>query len=87
MAASDDFVSSNVEIRSSTSWENWKRFNYKVLALDFSYTWVVFVLVNHTYFTGSGSFNNLDEPGLLNNLSNDVMDWKWIIISCATLVF
>ena len=40
----------------------------------FSYTWVVFVLVNHTYFTGSGSFNNLDEPGLLNNLSNDVMD-------------
>ena len=77
MSSQDDFVSSHVEITSSTYLRVTGR-NKKgliviyLLLVFFMLGWFLYLLT--ILLIGSGSFNNFDESGHLNNPRDDVMD-------------
>ena len=77
MSSQDDFVSSHVEITSSTYLRVTGR-NKKgliviyLLLVFFMLGWFLYLFT--ILLIGSGSFNNLDESGHLNNPRDDVMD-------------
>ena len=77
MSPPDDFVSSNVEITSSTSLgatgrkEKGLTVMYS-LSIFFILGWFLYLLT--ILLNGSGSFNDSDEPHHLNNPRDDVMD-------------
>ena len=77
MSPPDDFVSSNVEITSGTSLEVTGR---KEKDLTVMYLLLIFFILGLFLYVltilliGSGSFNDSDELGHLNNLRDDVMD-------------
>ena len=77
MSSQDDFVSSPVEITSSTYLRVTGR-NKKgliviyLLLVFFMLGWFLYLFT--ILLIGSGSFNNLDESGHLNNPRDDVMD-------------
>ena len=77
MSPPDDSVSSNVEIISGTSLAvtGWKEKVLTVmylLLIFFMLGWFLYLLT--ILLIGSGSFNDLDESGHLNNPRDDVMD-------------
>ena len=89
MSPPDDFVSSNVEITSSTSLGATGRKEKGLtamysLSIFFILGWFLYLLT--ILLNGSGSFNDSDEPHHLYNPRDDVMDWKCILNSRATSI-
>ena len=77
MSPPDDFVSSNVEITSSTSLGATGRKEKGLtamysLSIFFILGWFLYLLT--ILLNGSGSFNDSDEPHHLYNPRDDVMD-------------